>query len=147
MTKTPNTNAKSSKFLYGASMNFRYVEPCLWISVAMQWLPNYNTVKEKLFCSWWSSLVLESSEFSAIWKIFNETVDIMVTFLWFFSCRNHLLKKSEGIHELGAVQWPLIVCLAVSWFTCFMCLFKGIKSMGKVRSRSPDGVKVTKWKV
>ena len=52
--------------------------------------------------------------------------------LFFF--RNHLLRKSTGIDDLGAVQWPLIVCLAVSWFTCFMCLFKGIKSMGKVRS-------------
>jgi len=44
----------------------------------------------------------------------------------------HLLKKSTGIDVLGSIQWPLIVCLAVSWGTCFLCLYKGIKSMGKV---------------
>jgi len=43
----------------------------------------------------------------------------------------HLLGMTEGIHDLGNLQWPLIVCLGVSWFTCFICLFKGIKSMGK----------------
>lgn len=44
---------------------------------------------------------------------------------------NHLLNMTSGIHELGSIQWPLVVCLGVSWFTCFACLFKGIKSMGK----------------
>ena len=53
-------------------------------------------------------------------------------------CRRHVLNMSNGIQELGDVSWPLIVCLGVSWFVCFMCLFKGIKSMGKV-----IGIKVT----
>ncbi|ELT92352.1 hypothetical protein CAPTEDRAFT_191230 [Capitella teleta] len=44
---------------------------------------------------------------------------------------NHLLNMTSGIHEMGGMQWPLIICSGVSWFTCFMCLFKGIKSMGK----------------
>ena len=51
---------------------------------------------------------------------------------FFLNCRRHLLRASSGIDELGSVQWPLIVCLGVSWFTCFMCLFRGIKSLGKV---------------
>lgn len=55
----------------------------------------------------------------------------------FLLCRNHVLRMTKGIHELGTVQWPLIVCLAVSWLTCFLCLFKGIKSMGKVSSYMP----------
>ena len=46
--------------------------------------------------------------------------------------RRHLLKQSSGIDVLGDAQWPLIICLGISWFTCFMCLFRGIKSMGKV---------------
>lgn len=45
--------------------------------------------------------------------------------------RRHLLNISGGIAEVGDVKWTLIVCLAVSWFVCFACLFKGIKSMGK----------------
>lgn len=42
-----------------------------------------------------------------------------------------MLNMTSGIHEMGGMQWPLIICSGVSWFTCFMCLFKGIKSMGK----------------
>ncbi len=49
-----------------------------------------------------------------------------------FFFRRHLLRQTEGIDDLGEVQWPLIVCLVVSWAVCYMCLFKGIKSMGKV---------------
>lgn len=49
-----------------------------------------------------------------------------------YLCRRHLLNMTTGIHDMGGMQWPLIICLGVSWFTCFMCLFKGIKSMGKV---------------
>ncbi|CAH1772993.1 unnamed protein product [Owenia fusiformis] len=43
----------------------------------------------------------------------------------------HLLQVTGGISEVGVVQWPLVVCLIVSWVVIFFCLWKGVKSMGK----------------
>ncbi|XP_035827873.1 sodium- and chloride-dependent glycine transporter 2 [Aplysia californica] len=42
-----------------------------------------------------------------------------------------VLDISSGLSDSGSVRWPLLICLAVAWFTIFLCLIKGIKSMGK----------------
>ncbi|XP_055865027.1 sodium- and chloride-dependent glycine transporter 1-like isoform X2 [Biomphalaria glabrata] len=47
---------------------------------------------------------------------------------WF----QNVLQVSPGINTLGKISWPLLICLFVSWLLVFLCLFKGIKSMGKV---------------
>lgn len=46
--------------------------------------------------------------------------------------RHHVLKLSSGIEELGEVRWQLLICLALSWLFVFLCLFKGVKILGKV---------------
>ncbi|XP_042191513.1 sodium- and chloride-dependent GABA transporter 2 isoform X2 [Callorhinchus milii] len=45
---------------------------------------------------------------------------------------NHVLKLSDGIDNLGAVQWKLALCLLLAWIICFFCIWKGVKSTGKV---------------
>ncbi|XP_052815419.1 sodium- and chloride-dependent glycine transporter 1-like [Mya arenaria] len=42
------------------------------------------------------------------------------------------LKISEGLEELGAVNWPIFGCLAAIEVVCFLCIFKGVKLTGKV---------------
>ncbi|XP_046552180.1 sodium- and chloride-dependent betaine transporter-like [Haliotis rubra] len=42
------------------------------------------------------------------------------------------LGVSEGVQEIGQVQWHLVVCLFVLWIFVFASLIKGIKSAGKV---------------
>ncbi|XP_059840112.1 sodium- and chloride-dependent glycine transporter 1 isoform X3 [Hypanus sabinus] len=44
----------------------------------------------------------------------------------------YVLKTSDGIGNFGEVRLPLLGCLAVAWFVVFLCLFKGVKSSGKV---------------
>ncbi|OWF53555.1 sodium- and chloride-dependent glycine transporter 1-like [Mizuhopecten yessoensis] len=44
----------------------------------------------------------------------------------------NVLKKSSGIEELGEVQWHLVLCLFGAWLLTFLCLIKGIYSVGKV---------------
>ena len=44
------------------------------------------------------------------------------------------MRKSgvTGIFELGGIEWPVLVALFVAWIANFVCLSKGIKSIGKV---------------
>ncbi|XP_056292961.1 sodium- and chloride-dependent GABA transporter 2-like [Pseudoliparis swirei] len=43
-----------------------------------------------------------------------------------------VLNLSGNIHELGSIQWELALCLLLSWIICYFCIWKGIKSTGKV---------------
>ncbi|KAH6922031.1 hypothetical protein HPB50_007738 [Hyalomma asiaticum] len=45
---------------------------------------------------------------------------------------NYVLGVSTGIHDLGRIQVGLVIGLAVSWITVFFCVFKGVRSSGKV---------------
>lgn len=45
---------------------------------------------------------------------------------------NFVLEKSSGLEEFGTVRWHLAVALVVAWILIFLCLMKGIKSVGKV---------------
>ncbi|XP_076114312.1 sodium- and chloride-dependent glycine transporter 1-like [Mytilus galloprovincialis] len=43
-----------------------------------------------------------------------------------------VLDMSKGIEEMGSLNLNILICLLVSWVVLFLCLMKGIKSVGKV---------------
>ncbi|XP_022099144.1 sodium- and chloride-dependent glycine transporter 1-like [Acanthaster planci] len=43
-----------------------------------------------------------------------------------------VLKEADSIGEPGEIQWQLALCLLLAWIIIFLCLFKGVKSSGKV---------------
>ncbi|XP_076015536.1 sodium- and chloride-dependent GABA transporter 2-like [Genypterus blacodes] len=43
-----------------------------------------------------------------------------------------VLSMSGGIEELGTVSWELLLCLLACWVACYFCIFKGVRSTGKV---------------
>ncbi|XP_068195957.1 sodium- and chloride-dependent GABA transporter 3-like [Antennarius striatus] len=43
-----------------------------------------------------------------------------------------MLGMSGGIEELGSVRWELALCLLVAWTICYFCIWKGVRSSGKV---------------
>uniref|UniRef100_A0A4W5QYL6 Transporter n=1 Tax=Hucho hucho TaxID=62062 RepID=A0A4W5QYL6_9TELE len=43
-----------------------------------------------------------------------------------------ILGLSGGIEEIGNVRWDLALCLLLSWIICYFCVWKGVKSTGKV---------------
>ena len=45
---------------------------------------------------------------------------------------NEVLRKSGSLSELGNPSWWMLLCLGVTWLVNFLCLFKGIKTSGKV---------------
>ena len=44
-----------------------------------------------------------------------------------------MLNLSDGIDNMGGVQWEMALALFVAWVIAFFCMIKGIKSSGKVR--------------
>ncbi|KAJ8681964.1 hypothetical protein QAD02_017756 [Eretmocerus hayati] len=47
---------------------------------------------------------------------------------------DYVLGKREGItwYNWGGIRWELLGCLTVAWIICYICLIKGIQSVGKV---------------
>ncbi|XP_054767997.2 sodium- and chloride-dependent betaine transporter-like [Lytechinus pictus] len=39
---------------------------------------------------------------------------------------------SEGIHDIGHLNWHLLLCLILAWIIVYFCICKGVKSSGKV---------------
>ncbi|XP_022090620.1 sodium- and chloride-dependent GABA transporter 2-like [Acanthaster planci] len=39
---------------------------------------------------------------------------------------------SEGLHDIGLPNWQLTLCLLLAWALVYLCVFKGVKSSGKV---------------
>lgn len=46
--------------------------------------------------------------------------------------RRRVLAISGGIEEMGSIRWEILVCLIVMWIICYFCIWKGVKSTGKV---------------
>ncbi|XP_030061381.1 sodium- and chloride-dependent taurine transporter isoform X2 [Microcaecilia unicolor] len=43
-----------------------------------------------------------------------------------------VLGLSTGIEDTGVVKWDLALCLLLVWVICFFCVWKGVRSTGKV---------------
>uniref|UniRef100_A0A672HWR6 Transporter n=1 Tax=Salarias fasciatus TaxID=181472 RepID=A0A672HWR6_SALFA len=51
-----------------------------------------------------------------------------VTEFW----EHNVLGITRGIEEMGTIKWDLALCLLLVWVICFFCIWKGVKSTGKV---------------
>ncbi|XP_068738298.1 sodium- and chloride-dependent taurine transporter-like [Montipora capricornis] len=43
-----------------------------------------------------------------------------------------VLRLTNGLDEQGTVNWDLALCLLLGWIICYLCVWKGVKSTGKV---------------
>uniref|UniRef100_A0A672YPI4 Transporter n=1 Tax=Sphaeramia orbicularis TaxID=375764 RepID=A0A672YPI4_9TELE len=39
---------------------------------------------------------------------------------------------SQGIEQIGSLRWELALCLLLAWILCYFCVWKGVRSTGKV---------------
>ena len=44
-----------------------------------------------------------------------------------------MLRLTDGLDEPGTVNWDLALCLLLGWIICYLCVWKGVKSTGRVR--------------
>lgn len=49
-----------------------------------------------------------------------------------FFRRNKVLQLSGGLDEPGQLNWQMILCLLATWIIVYFCIWKGVKSTGKV---------------
>lgn len=47
-------------------------------------------------------------------------------------CRNKVLRLSGDLSEPGEMNWQMILCLVTTWIIVYFCIWKGVKSTGKV---------------
>ncbi|KAM9326887.1 sodium- and chloride-dependent creatine transporter 1-like [Gastrophryne carolinensis] len=45
---------------------------------------------------------------------------------------NKVLQISSGLNEPGQLNWQMILCLLATWIIVYFCIWKGVKSTGKV---------------
>ncbi|XP_062853957.1 sodium- and chloride-dependent GABA transporter 2-like [Trichomycterus rosablanca] len=43
-----------------------------------------------------------------------------------------VLNITGSVYEMGNVRWELALCLLLAWIICYFCVWKGVKSTGKV---------------
>ncbi|MEQ2202925.1 Sodium- and chloride-dependent taurine transporter, partial [Xenoophorus captivus] len=55
-----------------------------------------------------------------------------VTEFW----ERNVLSLSTGIEDIGTLKWDLALCLLAVWVICFFCIWKGVKSTGKVSAEA-----------
>nr|XP_046266423.1 sodium- and chloride-dependent GABA transporter ine [Scatophagus argus] len=43
-----------------------------------------------------------------------------------------MLEQTSGVEETGVIRWELFLILILAWILIYLCIFKGVKSTGKV---------------
>uniref|UniRef100_A0AAY4A6V3 Transporter n=1 Tax=Denticeps clupeoides TaxID=299321 RepID=A0AAY4A6V3_9TELE len=46
--------------------------------------------------------------------------------------QRRVLNITYSVENLGSVRWELLFCLLLAWVICYFCVWKGVKSTGKV---------------
>ncbi|XP_074527626.1 sodium- and chloride-dependent GABA transporter ine [Halichoeres trimaculatus] len=46
--------------------------------------------------------------------------------------RLKMLQQTSGVEEAGGMRWELFLILILAWILIYLCIFKGVKSTGKV---------------
>ncbi|XP_060941330.1 sodium- and chloride-dependent GABA transporter ine [Limanda limanda] len=46
--------------------------------------------------------------------------------------KNKMLEQTNGVEEAGEIRWELLLILFLAWILIYLCIFKGVKSTGKV---------------
>lgn len=63
----------------------------------------------------------------------------LLFWFWICFCRYRVQGTSAGINDLGYVQTHLVVALFGAWVLVFLCLIRGVNSVGKVKTFDVKG--------
>lgn len=75
-----------------------------------------------------SCFLFDQANHSANGTILPENVTSPVMEFW----EREVLHLADNLDSLGPISWKLALCLVVVWIVCYFCVWKGVKSTGKV---------------
>ncbi|XP_061641736.1 sodium- and chloride-dependent GABA transporter 2-like isoform X1 [Phyllopteryx taeniolatus] len=78
--------------------------------------------------SWNTETCVEFSQRRALNWTVAENATSPVREFW----ERRVLNLTGSLHDLGGFRWELALCLLLSWIICYFCVWKGVKSTGKV---------------
>lgn len=58
--------------------------------------------------------------------------------MYFSTVRYRMLEQTSGVDEPGTIRWELCLLLLLAWVLIYLCIFKGVKSTGKVGGTQMD---------
>ncbi|XP_064011729.1 sodium- and chloride-dependent GABA transporter 2 isoform X3 [Pogoniulus pusillus] len=77
---------------------------------------------------WNTENCMELHKANSTFNVTSENATSPVIEFW----ERRVLKISDGIQHLGSLRWELALCLLLAWIICYFCIWKGVKSTGKV---------------
>lgn len=101
---------------------------CTYYNIIITWALYY------MFSSFRSELPWENC--NNTWNTVNCTDHVTnssyasTTSQQFFNFR--VLERTRGVEETGSLRWELFLLLLLAWILVYLCIFKGVKSTGKV---------------
>lgn len=54
----------------------------------------------------------------------------MKTFRHFF--RQQVLGITSGLHDMGSIRWPLLLCLLFAWLMVYVVIWRGLHKSGRI---------------
>ncbi|XP_037642347.1 sodium- and chloride-dependent GABA transporter 2-like isoform X6 [Sebastes umbrosus] len=118
---------------YGGQMIMLYTVMYYIIILAWAFLylfSSFHTVLPWASCNntWNTENCVDYGHNDSIYGHINENATSPVREFW----QRRVLGLSGGIEEMGSVRWDLAGCLLLSWIICYFCIWKGVKTTGKV---------------
>uniref|UniRef100_A0A673BQX6 Sodium- and chloride-dependent GABA transporter 2-like n=1 Tax=Sphaeramia orbicularis TaxID=375764 RepID=A0A673BQX6_9TELE len=105
---------------------------CVYYIVILAWAVFYLTYSFQEVLPWshcnntWNTSQLSFNQSTGSNLPENATSPVME--FW----EREVLHLSNTLDELGPINWKLALCLASVWLVCYFCVWKGVKSTGKV---------------
>ncbi|XP_057701561.1 sodium- and chloride-dependent GABA transporter 2-like isoform X1 [Corythoichthys intestinalis] len=78
--------------------------------------------------SWNTETCVEFSQRRTLNWTVSENATSPVREFW----ERRVLNVTGSVDDLGGFRWELALCLLLSWIICYFCVWKGVKSTGKV---------------
>lgn len=80
----------------------------------------------------WQYVLATDAKLHNVFSPINPLRELLVN-AWCAVFRRRILGLSSGIDEMGGIRWDLAGCLLLSWVICYFCIWKGVKTSGKVK--------------
>uniref|UniRef100_A0A4W6FAN7 Transporter n=1 Tax=Lates calcarifer TaxID=8187 RepID=A0A4W6FAN7_LATCA len=91
---------------------------------------SFNTELPWASCNntWNTETCIDFGQNGSFYGYMNKNATSSVKEFW----QRRVLGLSAGIEEVGRIRWDLAGCLLLSWIICYFCIWKGVKTSGKI---------------